>query len=99
MPVIVYPVAILSLIGIGVSLAVIANMLFYRLLGEVNGKRSPKEQISMVAVNLKLGRVLRIHTELFPESKKRQQMKRLFLTGFLLMAGGFIIGIVHYVCW
>lgn len=91
-----YPAVILSLLVLGTSFIIIANMIFYSLLGEVNGKRSSTERISMVGVNIKLGRVLMLHAQLFPESKSRHRMKLSLLAGFLFIAAGFIVDIAHY---
>jgi len=91
-----YPVAIVSLLVVGASLIINANMFFYTILGEVNGTRPPNQQISMLGVNLKYGRVLRPHSQLFPQSAKRKQMKLLGLGGFLFIAAAFVLDIIHY---
>jgi hypothetical protein len=95
----IYSFIILLLFGVGVSLLLIANMFFYTILGEVNGRLPQDQHISMVGVNLKYGRVLRLHAELFPRSIKRQRMKLLGLGGFLSMLAGFLTDIVHYGHW
>lgn len=67
-----------------VSLVVIANFVFYTILGEVNGKRSPNEKISMLFVNVRLFEVIRIHKQLFPGSRKPIAMYALFALGIAL---------------
>ena len=66
-------------------------MIFYAILGEVNGKRAPQEQIGILFVNVRSFEVVRIHKGLFPASQKRVVMNileglgiALFLIAFLL---------------
>jgi hypothetical protein len=92
----IFPVAIISLLVVGASLIIIANMFFYTILEEVNGTRPTDQQISMLGVNIKYGRVLRAHSQLFPQSAKRKQMRLLGLGGFLLIGAAFVLDIIHY---
>lgn len=92
----IYAVAIVSLLVVGTSLIIIANMFFYTILGEVNATQPSNQQISMLGVNIKYGRVLRTHSQLFPQSAKRKQMKLLGLGGFLFIAAAFVLDIIHY---
>ncbi len=99
MQIIFYPLLILSLFAMGVSLIVIANMFFYTILGEVNGTLPPDKHISMMGVNVKFRRILHLHAQLFPDSKKRQQSKLLLLGGFLLGGAALVVDLLHYGRW
>ena len=66
-----------------------ANLFFYTILGEVNGRKGQQEQISMLFVNVKSFQVVKLHKEFFPTSQKRITM---FVTGFL----GFALGLVAF---
>jgi hypothetical protein len=68
------PVVPAILFGTAVFFIVMANIVFYSMLGEVNGKRPQNEQISMLFVNIKLFEVIRIHKQLFPASRKPTMM-------------------------
>ncbi|HTG29493.1 MAG TPA: hypothetical protein VK818_14845, partial [Methylomirabilota bacterium] len=46
------PIIPAVLFCIATSLVVLANMIFYAILGEVNGKRAPQEQIGILFVNV-----------------------------------------------
>jgi hypothetical protein len=70
---------------LGVSLIIIANFIFYAILGEVNGRRGQQEQIGMLFVNVRSFEVLRLHKDLFPTSRKRTSM---IVAGFLGLALG-----------
>ena len=94
-----YPIAIISLLLLGVSLVIVSNMVFYTILGEVNAKRAPGEGISMLFANTKFTRILNLHAQLFPDSKKRQQFGRLLCAGFVVIGAGFILDIIHYGHW
>ena len=91
-----YAVVIVALLVLGTSLIIAANMFFYAILGEVNGTRPSEEQTGMFGVNVKYNRILRTHSQLFPESKKRAQMKLLGLGGFACIAVAFVLDVIHY---
>jgi hypothetical protein len=83
------PIIPAVLLCIAISLIVVANMIFYSILGEVNGKRAPQEQIGMLFVNVRSFEVVRIHKGLFPTSRKRVVMFILAGLGFALILIGF----------
>ena len=94
-----YPIIILTLLASGVGLIILANMMFYAILAETNRSLPPDQRISTVGVNVKYGRVLQMHAQLFPESKKRRRMKLLGFGGFLLGGIAFLVDVVHYGQW
>jgi hypothetical protein len=80
------------LLASGIFCVVMANIVFYSMLGEVNGRRSPNEHIPMVFVSTRFLKVVRLHKELFPQSKKMQFMYALFFLGFALIISTFFSG-------
>jgi hypothetical protein len=94
-----YMIFLLFLFGVGATLIAIANMFFYTILGEVNATLSADQQIGMIGVNLRYGRVLGMHTERFPKSKKRHRMKFFGLAGFLFIGVAFLLDVIHYGHW
>jgi hypothetical protein len=86
------PILPAALFAIAVFLVVMANIVFYSILGEVNGKRSPDKQISMLFVNVKLYEVIRLHKELFPASRKRIAAVVLAGSGVALGLSIFVLG-------
>lgn len=76
----------------GVGLVILASMLFYTILGEING-RDPSHQISPWGVNVKFFLVLRRHTEFFPNSRKRAQMKWVLVANFGLVFAGVLFAV------
>jgi hypothetical protein len=94
-----YVAFLLFLLGVGVTLIAIANMFFYTILGEVNATLPPNQQVGMIGVNLRYGRVLGMHTELFPDSKKRHQMKLIGTAGFVFIGAAFLLDVIHYGHW
>jgi hypothetical protein len=88
------PVVPAILFCAAVFLIVMANIVFYSMLGEVNGKRSPNNQISMLFVNVRFFEVIRIHKELFPNSRK--PLATLALAG-LGIALGLSVMFIHSV--
>jgi hypothetical protein len=95
----IYLTAIVLLLAMGVSLIVIANIFFYTILREVNGTLPPDKNISMLGVNLRYGRILDLHAQRFPESKKRRQLKLLWLAGFLFGGFAIVVDLMHYGKW
>jgi hypothetical protein len=69
-----------------------ANMIFYAILGEVNGKRASQEQIAMLFVNVRYFEVVRLHKGLFPASQQRVEMN-------ILEGLGFAIGLIAFFVW
>jgi hypothetical protein len=74
-----------------VFLVVLANFVFYSILGEVNGKRSEQEQISMLLVGPRLFEVFDLHRNLFPASRKRAVALVLAVSGIILGFSVFLI--------
>jgi hypothetical protein len=91
-----YPVVIVLLFALAVSLIIFANMLFYTMLGEVNGTLPPDKQVGMLGVNTKYGRILKLHAQFFPNSNKRERLKVLWISGFFFAAIAFAVDIIHY---
>lgn len=87
---------VLLLFGLGVTLIAIANMFFYMMLGEVNGRLPADQQIGMLGVRLRYGKVLALHSQFYPGSAKPRQMKLIGLAGFLFIGTAFLLDIVHY---
>jgi hypothetical protein len=71
----------------GVTFIVIANFIFYTILGEVNGRRGPNEQFGLLFVNVRSFEVVRLHKELFPDSSKRIAMYVIAFLGFTFCLG------------
>jgi|HubBroStandDraft_2_1064218.scaffolds.fasta_scaffold14254_2 hypothetical protein len=94
-----YLIFLLLLLGVGTTLIAIANMFFYTILGEVNATLPQNQQVGMMGVNLKYGRVLGMHTERFPDSKKRHRMKLFGVAGFLFIGVAFLLDVMHYGHW
>jgi hypothetical protein len=92
-------ILILLLFGSSITLIILANMYFYTILGEVNGRLPADRRIGMLGVNVKYGRVLLLHSEFFPDSKKRQELKLLWWGGFLLGGIAFLAYALHYGHW
>jgi nitrate reductase NapE component len=63
-----------------------ANVIFSRMLDEVNSNRAANEQISFLFVNLQFGQVIAEHARLFPTDKKRGQLKISLGIAFALFA-------------
>jgi hypothetical protein len=57
--------------GTAVVLVILANLVFYWLLEEVNRKRAAGDQISRFFVNARAFEIIRLHNEFYPESSKR----------------------------
>jgi hypothetical protein len=74
----------------GISCIVIANLIFYIILGEVNDGRGPNDQIGMLFVNVRSFEVTRLHKELFPDSNKPTAMYVIGLLGFALCIGAIV---------
>jgi hypothetical protein len=68
----------------GVFLVVMANAVFYTMLGELNGKRSREDQISMLLVGPRLFEIVEAHRNLFPASRKRVVALVLGISGIVL---------------
>jgi hypothetical protein len=75
---------------VGISCIVIANLIFYIILGEVNDGRGPNDQIGMLFVNVRSFEVTRLHKELFPDSNKPTAMYVIGLLGFALCIGAIV---------
>lgn len=80
----VVPFALLSVTAI--IFIIRANVIFGRILDEVNSNRGPSEQISFLFVNLRVGQVVAEHQRLFPADQKRRRMKISFGIAFCLFA-------------
>ena len=87
------PIIPMVIFFVGISCVVMANLIFAVILGEVNGRREPDEQISMLFVNIRSFEVLQLHKELYPHSQKRTAMYLVAVVGFALMFGAVASGV------
>lgn len=69
------------------SLVFLSNVIFYVILGEVNGKQGPKEQFRMFFLNFKVSRIIQLHREFYPDSKKRWLIMLTFVAGVVILIG------------
>jgi hypothetical protein len=76
----------------GLSLGYISSMLSYTILGEVNGKLPESERFSLFFVNAKFWKILRLHKQYYPKSRKPAATLALLFTGFALVAAPLIFG-------
>jgi nitrate reductase NapE component len=63
-----------------------ANVIFGRMLDEVNSNRAANEQISFLFANLRFSQVMAEHARLFPTDKKRRKLKVSLGIAFVLFA-------------
>lgn len=74
-----------------------ANIIFYRILDDVNANRAAGQQISFLFVNFRLGEVMSEHGKLFARDPKRRQMKISLGIGFGLgLLGVFVVALGQY---
>jgi hypothetical protein len=78
----------------GAGLIVVFNMLFYAILGEVNGASSPSGRISPFGANVRLFEIYRRHQMLFPDSRLRTISKLVAASGMLLFFTAVVAGII-----
>ena len=90
MPQLNLPIVSVVIFSVGLSCILLANFIFATILGEVNGRRGPQEQISMLFVNVRFFEVVRLHKELFPESRKRTVMYVFAALGFAAFLGALV---------
>jgi hypothetical protein len=81
------PIIPVTLFSLGIGFVMISNITFYVILGEVNGKRATHEQFGIFFVNFKAGRIVALHRQLYPESKKRKLMLLSFIIGIAVVIG------------
>jgi hypothetical protein len=91
-----WPLVIFLGLGCATGLIIVGNFVFYSILGEINGKSSEGQQISIWGVNVRAFMVLKRHTEFFPQSRKRAQMWGYFVAGLLLFLSTLLVGALHY---
>jgi hypothetical protein len=73
---------------VAISLTAAANARLFSMLDEVN-RQLPKEARIDSLIGWNTYKVLGLHAEMYPESKKRWQMWALVLSGFAFLFGGF----------
>jgi len=74
-----------------------ANLIFYRILDDVNANRTANQQISFLFVNLRFREVMSEHGKLFPRDPKRRQMKISLGIGFgLAILVVFVLALGQY---
>ena len=86
------PLTPVLLLSSGIILVIIANVVFYSVLRDVNRRRNPQDAISMLFVNLRFFEVMRSHGQLFPASNKRRATYLLFVVGVALIFSIFLFG-------
>lgn len=69
------PVVCAVLFVLAIAFVIRANVIFYRILDEVNATRQGRDQISFLFVRLRLAEVMSEHGRRFPVDRKRQQIK------------------------
>jgi len=82
--------------GTAVGLIVTAGFYFYAMIGEINGRSAPNDQIGMLVVNARLFQILRRHKELFPGSSKRSWMMALAFAGIIIWIGSLAVSAAHF---
>ncbi len=73
---------------VAVSFVIAANLRLYSMAKEVN-PRLPKDSHISVWDRWRMYELLRLHTQMYPDSHKRWQMWTLALTGFVFLFAGF----------
>ena len=79
----------------GIGLIVLANMLFYMILGEVNAKLPNNERIGAFFVNYRNSEVLRRHRDLYPDSRARMRMRVITISGFAMIGFAFVGAVIR----
>jgi hypothetical protein len=91
-----YAISLGLIFGTGIGLVILANFLFYMILGEVNGRSRVEDRISAFGVNTKVMLVLKRHAELFPDSRLRAEATIALFCGITCAVVAFVGGILHY---
>jgi len=78
------------------TLAGIANAVFYTILGEVNARSAPDEQIGMFWTSFQLFSVVRRHAKIFPESGKRRLMWGFAISGVVVFLVFCVLGLACF---
>ena len=68
----------------GVGLIIAANFVAYVMLGEVNGRRPPGQQYSMLFYDVRFFEVWGEHKRIYPASRRRLHLVLCFLAGLFL---------------
>ena|SRR5215469_1391914 len=76
-------------LSVAFTLIIVANVLCFTMLAEVNERRPEKEQISGWQLRWRLYEVMRLHAELYPKSLRRKQLWALIVVGGIFLFGGF----------
>ena len=92
---ITFTMLIFALLGTAVGIVIVANFFFYAMIGEVNGRSGPNEQLGMFGVNVRILEVFRRHKALFPTSSKRTWMLTLAVVGIGVFFLGIALGIAY----
>jgi hypothetical protein len=66
---------------IGIGFVIVANFVGYTMFGEINGKRQPGEQMSMLFANVRFFQIWSEHERAFPHSRHRLYFVSCFLLG------------------
>ncbi len=72
--------------GTAMAFLLVANLVFYRMLYEVNRARDPSKRIGVSFVSFRFFEVMVLHKELFPGSRK-----------YILLYGSAILGFAIFV--
>lgn len=88
----VIPCAVLLVTG--AIFIIRANVIFFRILDDVNTSRAANQQVSFLFVNLRAAQVMVEHSERFPADRKPHQMKVFFAVGLALILLTFLVLVV-----
>jgi hypothetical protein len=69
-----------------------SNVLFYRMVREINNAVPEDQRMNLWTLGMKSRRVFKQHRELFPNSVMRSKMGWLSAVGLVLFCGGMIFG-------
>ena len=87
-----HPVLVALFITAGTASIVTSNVIFYRILNEVNSRRPPEQQFRFILVGVRAFEITREHARLFPDSRKRKLMLAWAGIGLALFLAGLFYG-------
>jgi hypothetical protein len=71
-----------------------ANVMFYKIVDEVNSRLPPYQRHGFLFINHKVFDIVNQHARFFPMSRRRKQMFTWFAVGFALGLVAFLSGIL-----
>ena len=87
-----HPILVALVIIAGAASIVTSNVIFYQILNEVNSRRPPEQQFSLIFASVRAFEITREHARLFPGSDKRKLMFACAGTGFALFLAVLLLG-------